>query len=106
MGAEGSQLVEQIHEGLNSTPPRQAYLDPLAQQDVSDRESDRQLKQRYATRFFWLLLAQLSVMNIVFVLTGVGWLEFPQYLIHLYMGGTLLEIFGVVLIITKYLFKR
>ncbi len=106
MSEQDSQLTEQVLEILHAIP-RQASesLDPLTQQDVSDRVSDRQLKQRHATRFFWLLLAQLSVMNIVFVFTGIGWLEFPQYLMHLYMGGTLLQIFGVVLIITKHLFK-
>lgn len=46
-------------------------------------------------------------MNAIFVATGIGCLRFqdPTHL-NLFMGGTLAEVFGVVLVITRYLFSK
>lgn len=81
-------------------------LDPERQEYIHDRKSDRQLKRTYAFRFIWILIGQLVVMNIVFILHGLGLLVFSDYILHLYMGGTLLEIFGIVLVITRSLFPN
>lgn len=46
-------------------------------------------------------------MNAVFIGVGIGCISYdePSYL-NLYMGGTLAEVFGVVLVITRYLFSK
>jgi hypothetical protein len=40
-------------------------------------------------------------MNLVFLATGLDYLHLEQWTLNLYMGGTLLEVFGIVLVITK-----
>ncbi len=45
-------------------------------------------------------------MNIVFICVGANYLNYEDYALHLYMGGTLAEVFGIVLVITKYLFAK
>ncbi|BDY95479.1 hypothetical protein MUTS15_41360 [Escherichia coli] len=42
-------------------------------------------------------------MNGVFIADGAGKLEFEDLTLQLYMGGTLTEVFGLVLVVTKYL---
>jgi hypothetical protein len=64
------------------------------------------LKRHYGYGLIVILIVQLLIMNVVFVAAGMKLLSFSEYVLHLYMGGTLLEIFGLVLIVTKYLFKR
>lgn len=65
-----------------------------------------ELKQIYAKRSLWVLVGQLIVMNVVFILVGANVLKFSDYILHLYTGGTLLEVFGMVLVITKSLFPK
>jgi hypothetical protein len=78
--------------------------DPLVEQKVKDAESDRDLKEKYAKDFVRILVVQLVIMNCVFVLSGFKILEFEKWTLDLYMGGTLAEVFGIVLVITKNLF--
>jgi hypothetical protein len=67
--------------------------------------TDVKLKAGYGQSMFWLLVVQLAVMNIIFFCAGFGWLSFNPVELNLYVGGTLAEIFGVVLVIVRYLFK-
>ena len=82
-------------------------LDPVTAANVKDQEKDTELKELYATWFIGILIGQLSLLNIIFISVGFNLLTFqePGYL-KLYMGGTLSEVFGVVYVITRYLFSR
>lgn len=79
-------------------------LHPLAIEDIRDRQTDRELKKKYALRFIWILIIQLLIMNVVFFCAGFSWLKYEQWVLGLYMGGTLAEVFLVVRLITKNLF--
>ena len=71
-----------------------------------NKKSDIQLKQRYATHLFYLMIGQLIVMNIIFCGVGKGCLHYKNSELNLYISGTLLELFALIVIITKYLFKK
>ncbi len=60
----------------------------------------------YASWFIGILIGQLLLMNVTFFCVGLGFLAFSQWSLNLYMGGTLAEVFGVILIITKNLFPK
>jgi hypothetical protein len=79
-------------------------VDPLVRQDEEDRISDRGLKRMYANWFKWILIVQLSVMNLIFIIAGAKRLNFSHWALELYMVGTLAEVFGIVQVITKHLF--
>jgi hypothetical protein len=78
--------------------------DPLKVQDEEDRKSDRELKRSYGKKFFWVLAFQLLTMNMAFILVGCERLTFDRWTLEIYLSGTLLQVFGVVLVITKSLF--
>ncbi|MBO9490351.1 hypothetical protein J7384_08260 [Endozoicomonas sp. G2_1] len=78
--------------------------DLLVNERVEDSKADRELKKSYARWFVYILIGQLIVMNIAFFCVGFGWLSFDEWSLNLYMGGTLAEVFGVILVITKNLF--
>lgn len=82
-------------------------LDPLTQAQIDDQLADTELKKRYANWFIGILIGQLLVMNLIFIAAGINWLHFedPTHL-NLFMGGTLAEVFGVVMVITRYLFSK
>ncbi|MFZ7342908.1 hypothetical protein [Avibacterium volantium] len=74
--------------------------------DNDDKENDITLKSHYAYWLISVMIIQLIVMNRVFIDVGAGELKYDNYVLHLYITGTLLELFGLVLVITKYLFKN
>jgi hypothetical protein len=80
--------------------------DPLIQQDVHDRVSDRALREKYAWWFVLILVFQLVAMNAIFMAYGYRVLSFDEVSLRIFMGGTLAEVFGVILVITRYLFSR
>lgn len=84
-----------------------AALDPDRQKlNNQDFEAEIKLKKSYGKWFLVILACQLLIMNAVFIFDGAKLLEFKDLTLQLYMGGTLTEVFGLVLVVTKYLFKR
>lgn len=102
------QLVARLrtHDAPSSSQSLQQLDADHKAAQTADLRTDTELKRRYAHWFVLVLIGQLVVMNLVFALVGVGVLNFADYALHLYMGGTLAEVFGVVFIITRYLFSK
>lgn len=73
---------------------------------TDDLRADTSLKKFYAKRFIWILTGQLAVMNVVFFFVGFKWMAFSDVALNIYMAGTLAEVFGVALVITRYLFPK
>lgn len=75
-------------------------------QDELDQKSNRELKRNYAYWFIGILIAQLVVMNGVFVFHGLGLLQFAEFTLQIYITSTLLEVFGVIVLIVHNLFPK
>lgn len=89
---------------LRQTNTVDNLLHPLEREKIKNAEQDRGLKGKLAHCFLWILIGQLVIMNIIFACTGIGWLSYDQWTLDLYMTGTLAQVFGVVLVMTKNLF--
>ncbi len=74
--------------------------------DIENGRSDIKLKKLYAEGFLNILRVQLITMNLVFVAVGFQWLKLAETTINIFMTGTLAEVFGVVFVITRYLFPK
>lgn len=101
--ADRLEYLKEIRYSLQD-PEKTTPADPLIDQRVKDSEQDRGLKKKYAHWFIGILIVQLFIMNLVFICVGFGWLNFSSWSLNLYTGGTLAEVFGIVLVITKNLF--
>ena len=97
-------FLPKIEKSLQSEKTEELNL--LQRQEIKERETDLALKKKYANWFIGILMGQLLIMNIIFVFTGLEYLNFDKWVLQLYMGGTLAEVFGVVYIITKHLFPK
>lgn len=75
-------------------------------QKIKDQEQDRELKKQYATWMRRILIGQLTLMNIIIILVGCRLLNLDSLTLQIFMGGTLAEAFGVILVITKSLFPN
>lgn len=111
------QISEDEGQSEPQNSPIALFSHPMARQVESldterrklnnqDFEAEIKLKKTYGIGFLLILASQLLIMNGVFIAGGIGFLKFKDLTLQLYMGGTLTEVFGLVLVVTKYLFKR
>ncbi len=98
-------LTQQIKDQLRYSEKTQP-THPMLEQKIRNLASDRDMKRLYARGFIAILLVQLIAMNLIFIAAGLEWINFKQWQLELYMGGTLAEVFGIVLVITKNLFPQ
>lgn len=101
-------VIATIRQSIAENKTQQlTQLDPVTAAKVKDQETDTSLKKLYAIWFIGILIGQLVVMNLIFIAVGLSLLNFiePTHL-NLFMGGTLAEVFGVVYVITRYLFSK
>lgn len=73
-----------------------------------DKAQDIELKRTYARWLLILMAAQLLVADAVFVVyawAGVDWKLTPG-VINVWLGATFVEVVGIVLVVTRYLFPR
>lgn len=73
-------------------------------QEIQAAKSHAEIKDYFAKRLMRATLAQLVVLNLVFIAYGLGFLEFNDYVLHVYIVGTLAELIGVILVISRGLF--
>lgn len=99
-----SALLDRINETLIDEKDKTTPTNPLVAEKIEDSRADRSLKKSYAKYFIFILIGQLLIMNAIFYCAGLGYLEFEEWSLNLYMAGTLAEVFGVILVITKNLF--
>ena len=97
LGVEGGYEPES-HHSIDPDTERQHIANHGARSDIA-------LKRFYATGVFWILGIQIVLVDAVFIAKGIGCLTYSDYELHLFLSGTLLQVFGIVWVITKHLFK-
>lgn len=100
---------EIIDEALEGAIPLKG-LDPHDHKALVgvDHWQDIQLKKTYARWLLWLVAFQLLVTDAVFIAyawAGKSW-DLDTAVIQVWLGSTLVELIGVALVITRYLFPR
>jgi hypothetical protein len=71
-------------------------------------QQDLELKKRYGRWLLWLVTAQLVVADLLFTLyfiVGAHW-DPPEGVMYAWLTTTLVELVGVVTVVTRYLFPR
>ena len=103
-----SALVSVIRDSLKQPNAKEITdLGDLHRAIVDDHKTDTKLKKVYAYWFIGILIGQLLAMNGIFVAVGLNVLAFKESShLNLFMAGTLTEVFGVVYVITRYLFSK
>ncbi len=98
-----------ISEALEGAVPLEG-LDPHDHKALVgvDHWQDIQLKKTYAKWLLRLVAAQLLIADVVFIAyawAGNNW-DLDASVIQVWLGSTLVELIGVALVITRYLFPR
>jgi hypothetical protein len=96
-------------EALDAAVPLH-QLDPHDHEGLegADHKQDIELKKTYAKWLLRLVAAQLVVADAVFIAyawAGVSW-RLDTSVVQAWLAATMLELIGVALVITRYLFPR
>jgi hypothetical protein len=87
---------------LQNLPEQGQWLELLA------RRQELQLKGSYAKGILWLLGLQFAVADLVFIVyawAGRDW-NLSAQVIDVWLGATVVQVIGVVQIVTRHLFPR
>lgn len=68
-------------------------------------ERDQELKEKYAIILIIILCIQLIALITVFILKGCGLLSYSDSTFNIFISGGIAEVFILVRVIVKYLFK-
>jgi hypothetical protein len=102
----GSARESSLPEELRHLPERNMALAIELKRKAAELEHG--LKDRYATWILVLLGFQLLVANGIFVAfawVGENW-ELPTAVVQVWLGATVIQIVGVVLVVTRHLFPN
>lgn len=81
----------------------QVYKD-IANIFTERSKNDNDLKEKYSKKLIIILVFQLIFMNIIFILGGIGILNYSDTTFNIFVTATIAEVFSLVTIIVKYLF--
>jgi len=103
------QLVQRFRSGEAVDDGAELESLPGPEQlQAQDRQQDINLKKKYADWLLGAVVVQLIVANTVFVVyawAGEHW-DLDAVVIDVWLGATLVQVIGVVAIVTRYLFPR
>ena len=72
---------------------------------VKNIEQDQKLRNKYAMILIGILAIELIVLMTIFVLKGCKVLEYSDGTLNIFVSGGIAEVFLLVRVIVKYLFK-
>jgi hypothetical protein len=84
-----------------------AKVAPLNHLDARNLEQDLSLKRKYADWLLWMMVGQLTIADLGFGIYGFAndW-DIEPSVIQVWLGATVVEVIGIVLVVTRYLFPR
>jgi hypothetical protein len=115
--AEQVKVAKELLEEGNATdsaiPNEYKFLRERAQlQEIRLRESnakqDLELRETYAKWLLGILAVELIVVNVIFCLyasKGRDW-RLPDGVIQIWLAATVVQVVGIVTVVTRYLFPR
>lgn len=68
--------------------------------------NELELKNKYAVILIVILAIQLVILNVIFILAGLGILKYSDVSFNLFITGGIAEIFVLVRVIVKHLFNN
>lgn len=98
------EVVSKVRAGDETAGTKITRLDDTYRRDL---EQDIRLKKVYAWILLILLTLQMATVDVGIYFYGVNnaW-DIDPTVLHWWLGSTVVEIVGIVLVVTRYLFPR
>ncbi|MBQ3145843.1 MAG: hypothetical protein IJB90_04700 [Clostridia bacterium] len=90
---------------IDEVTKRWGMNDKLVELFADKIEQEKDLKYKYAVYLIWILIGQLILLNVWFGLKGFAIVQFSDTTFNIFITGGIAEVFLLVRVIVKYLFK-
>ena len=90
---------------INEINKKWAMNDKILDIFVKKIDEDQELRKKYATILIMILAIELVALILIFVLKGLDILHYSDTTFNIFITGGIAEVFILVRIIVKYLFK-
>jgi hypothetical protein len=90
---------------INEINKKWAMNDKIIDIFVKNIDEDQELRKKYATILIMILAIELVALILIFVLKGLDILHYSDTTFNIFITGGIAEVFILVRIIVKYLFK-
>jgi hypothetical protein len=90
---------------INEINKKWAMNDKIINIFVKNIDEDQELRKKYATILIMILAIELIALITIFVLKGLNILNYSDTTFNIFITGGIAEVFVLVRIIVKYLFK-
>lgn len=97
-GKEETKTIDEVSKKWNMN-------DKILNLFTNNIEKDQKLRQTYAKILIGILIVELLALITIFVLVGCEVLYYPDTTFNLFITGGIAEVFVLVRVIVKYLFK-
>lgn len=96
---------EEINSPIDEATKKWNMNDKILELFANNIEKDQKLKEKYAIILIKMLGLQLVALLIIFLLKGFGLITYSDTTFNIFISGGIAEIFVLVRVIVKYLFK-
>ncbi len=85
-----------------------SYREELENQEIEDRKSNRQLREKYANKMFWYMCIWSVIVLLILVCSGLQCFDFQldKWVLVTLIGSTTISVFSIVRAIIEGLFKH
>jgi hypothetical protein len=105
---EDDRQARLIVRGIRTGDRPSRHVERFNRAQAQSAEQDVKLKGFYAYFLPTVMVLQLAAADVGFFLYaqwGVDW-EIDTSIMHVWLGATVVEVIGIVLVVTRYLFPR
>lgn len=102
---EMTELSENNTRAMDEIDRKWNMNDKIVDLFASSIEKDKELRGAYATILLVILGVELVALLVIFILAGLGILNYSKVTFNLFVTGGIAEVFVLVRVIVKYLFK-
>ena len=103
--AEVSKIEKEPTKQIDELSKKWDMNDKILELFISNIEKDQKLKEKYAIILIIVLAIQLVALIVIFILKGCEVLKYSDSTFNLFITGGIAEVFVLVRLIVKYLFK-
>ena len=102
---EVSKIEKEPTKQIDEVSKKWDMNDKILELFANNIEKDQKLKEKYAIILIIILAIQLVALIVIFILKGCGVLNYSDSTFNLFITGGIAEVFVLVRVIVKYLFK-
>ncbi len=102
---KGTKITDYTDEELDDYKNKWSMNNRVIDLYLENIKQDQKLRSEYAEKLIKILAFELFVLVLIFIGKGAGFLNYSDSSLNIFITGVIAEVFILVRVIVKYLFK-